>query len=97
MTKLSSALFASDEFSHLLAEFLVLTKPTFSSSVTKHGVEHHIPTTGPPVYAGDRRLDLGKLAIAKAEFDMMERLGIIRRSKSPWAHRAEARWQSAPQ
>lgn len=53
--------------------------------MAKHGVEHYIPTVGPPVYARARRLDSAKLAIAKEEFATMERLGIVRRSNSPWA------------
>ena len=57
---------------------------TYCSSV-KHGVEHHLATTGPPVCARARRLDPTKLAVAKAEFANMERLGIVRRSDSPWA------------
>ena len=83
--RLSSALSTSDIFLRLLAEFPDLTRPTFSSSTTKHGVEHHIATTGPPVYARARRLDPVKLSVAKAEFENMEQLGIIRRSDSPWA------------
>ena len=83
--RLSSALASSDVFLRLLAEFPDLTQPTFSSSTTKHGVEHHIATTGPPVYARARRLDPAKLSVAKAEFENMERLVIIRRSNSPWA------------
>ncbi|KAJ8362334.1 hypothetical protein AAFF_G00379720 [Aldrovandia affinis] len=43
----------------------------------KHGVDHFIATTGPPVHARARRLDPQKLAVAKAEFDSMERLGIV--------------------
>ena len=84
-TTLSSMLAGSCEFSRLLAEFPSLTSPTFSTADTKHGVEHHIPTAGPPVHARARRLDPSKLAIAKAEFDNMESLGIVRRSSSPWA------------
>ena len=51
----------------------------------KHGVEHHIVTEGPPIYARTRRLNPERLAVARAEFANMERLGIIRRSDSPWA------------
>ncbi|XP_059361850.1 uncharacterized protein LOC132101153 [Carassius carassius] len=76
---------ASDDFQRLLASFPALTQPTFSSSTVKHGVEHHLATTGPPVYARAWRLDPTKLAVAKAEFANMERLGIVRRSDSPWA------------
>ncbi|KAL1256233.1 hypothetical protein QQF64_011778 [Cirrhinus molitorella] len=60
-------------------------QPTFSALAEKHGVEHHIATTGPPVYARAHRLGPIKLAVAKTEFENMERLGIVRRSNSPWA------------
>ena len=82
---LSSLLSVTDSFQRLLAEFPALTQPTFSSSSAKHGVEHHLDTTGPPVYARARRLEPNKLAVAKTEFESMERLGIVRRSNSPWA------------
>lgn len=42
-------------------------------------------TTSSPVYARARRLDPAKLAVAKTEFDNMERLRIVCRSNSPWA------------
>ena len=83
--RLSSMLSALDDFHRLLAGFPALTQPTFSASAVKHGVEHHLATTGPPVYARAMRLDPTKLAVAKAEFANMERLGIVRRSDSPWA------------
>jgi len=72
-------------FLRLLAEFPDLTLPTFSALTTKHGVEHHVTTDGPLVYARARRLNPSKLAVARAEFSTMERLGIVRRSDSPWA------------
>ncbi|KAK7929149.1 hypothetical protein WMY93_005544 [Mugilogobius chulae] len=72
-------------FQNVLAEFPSLTTPAFSSVVAWHGVEHFIPTNGPPVFARARRLDAVKMAIAKEEFATMERLGIVRRSDSPWA------------
>ncbi|XP_010767363.1 uncharacterized protein [Notothenia coriiceps] len=72
-----------NKFQHLLSEFPDLTQPTFSAATTKHGVEHHIDTEGPPVYA--RARPGSTLTVAKAEFVNMERLGIIRRSDSPWA------------
>ena len=74
-----------NEFSAILADFPSLLVPRYHSSENKHGVEHHIITAGHPVFAKSRRLDTEKLAIAKAEFAEMERLGIIRLSKSPWA------------
>lgn len=82
---LSSSLSEGNSFLQLLGEFPSLTQPTFSATLTKHGVEHHICTNGPPVHARARRLDPAKLAAAKSEFANMERLGIIRRSDSPWA------------
>jgi len=75
----------ADTFLRLLAEFPDLTLPTFSALTTKHGVEHHVTTEGPPVYARARRLNPSKLAVARAEFSTMERLGIVRWSDSPWA------------
>ncbi|KAL6490077.1 hypothetical protein MHYP_G00004220 [Metynnis hypsauchen] len=84
-SRLSGAFSVSDDFSRLLTEFPGLSNPTFVSGNSKHGVEHHITTSGPPVHARARRLAPAKLAVAKAEFDTMERLGIVRRSNSPWA------------
>ena len=82
---LSNTLASGDQYQRLLALFPELTTPTFSSAVAKHGVEHHVTTVGSPVYARARRLDSAKLAIAREEFSTMERLGIVRRSNSPWA------------
>lgn len=75
----------SNKFRKILQEFPAILKPTFSSTSVKHGVQHYVPTTGPPVYARARRLAPDKLAIAKREFLEMEQMGIIRKSKSPWA------------
>jgi len=75
----------NNEYAKLLAEFPGITTPTFGTPTTKHGVEHHIPTEGPPVHARARRLPPDKLALAKAEFRKKEELGIIRRSDSAWA------------
>ena len=49
------------------------------------GMEHHLETEGWPVTAKFCRLDPSKLAAAKAEFDQMERDGIVRRSSSAWS------------
>ena len=53
--------------------------------MSKHGVKHHIVTNGPAVYARPRRLNARKLALAQAEFQQLERAGIIRCSNSPWS------------
>lgn len=76
MTALSSALTDECEFTQLL---------TFSSALASYGVLHHISTSGLPVHAWPRWLNPAKLAVAKAEFANMEKLGIVRRSNSPWA------------
>ena len=66
-------------------EFPDLLRPISGSAPVKHQVRHHIITTGPPVFAKARRLAPEKLNAAKAEFQHMLDLGIIRPSKSPYA------------
>ena len=73
------------EIARLLAQFPQLTALTFSKPQVQHGVQLHIPTTGPPVHAKARRLDPAKLQIARRDFLDMEKLGIIRRSSSAWS------------
>ena len=88
-----------DEFAQLLTEFPEVLEPSFKTPDTKHGVEHFIPTKGPPLHAHARRLPPNKLAFAKREFHNMERLGIVRRSSSQWAsplhmvHKASGDWR----
>ena len=74
-----------DPFRNILRRFPEITQPDFSLSTPKHGVTHHIPTTGPPVWAHPRRLDPVKLAAAKKEFEHLHALGIIRPSRSAYA------------
>lgn len=71
------------KFEAILEEFPDLLVPAFETN--KHGVKHYIPTTGPPIHARARRLDLEKFTAAKKEFDEMEHLGIVRRSSSAWS------------
>ena len=75
----------SNKFRKVLNEFPDLLKPTFSTAVVKHGVQHFIPTKDRPVFAWAHRLAPEKLKIAKAEFLEMEKMGIIQKSSSPWA------------
>jgi hypothetical protein len=69
----------------LFSEFPDVVNPSGSFPSPKHGVEHHIITSGRPVTSRFRRLDPGKLEAAKKEFEQMEADGIIRRSSSCWA------------
>ena len=69
----------------LETEFKSLLTPSFKAKDIKHQVEHHVTTKGPPVHAKPRRLDSTKLKAAEKEFRMMEELGIVRRSNSPWS------------
>ena len=57
--------------------------PMFNSTEVVHSTVHHITTTGLPVFSGPRRLAPDRLRKAKAEFDHMLQLGLIRTSKSP--------------
>ena len=74
-----------NEYDKLLGNFPEITRPNFSTLHTKHGVEHFIKTTGPPIDARARRLPPERLRSAKAEFPKMESMGIECRSNSPWA------------
>ena len=69
----------------LLDKFPKILTPNFDDTSNKHRVQHYIKTTGNPVFARPRRLDQEKLEAAKKEFAELERLGIIRRSDSPWS------------
>ncbi|GBN26830.1 hypothetical protein AVEN_249244-1 [Araneus ventricosus] len=71
-------------YKELLMEFPEITRVEAKAKV-KHQVEHHIETTGPPVFSRARRLPPEKLIIAKREFQYMIDQGICRPSKSSWA------------
>ncbi|GFS63791.1 transposon Ty3-G Gag-Pol polyprotein [Trichonephila clavipes] len=81
---LSSVNRASKYF-NLLKSYPDLTKPNLVNRVVKHGVKHHILTTGQPVYSKARQLAPDKLKLAKQEFQFMLDNDIIRPSKSQWA------------
>ena len=72
-------------FRALFTEFPSVFAPPAHAPTPPHGVEHHILTTGPPVFAKARRLDPEKLRIAEDEFSKLEAAGVVRRSDSPWA------------
>lgn len=69
----------------LLCKFPELTKPVSYKETPKHGVCHHIETTGPPVHAKSRQLPPDRYVKAKNEFKIMQELGICRPSNSAWA------------
>ncbi|GFR71912.1 retrovirus-related Pol polyprotein [Elysia marginata] len=56
VTELAPIETGSNKFRKILQEFPAILQPTFSSASVKHGVEHHVLTTGPPVHARARRL-----------------------------------------
>ena len=62
-----------------------MTKACSSDHPVKHGVTHHITTTGPPVFGRTRSLAPERFRIARLEFDHMLQLGIVRPSISSWA------------
>jgi hypothetical protein len=74
-----------DSFTAVVDQFPEVVNVSQRLPESKHGVVHHLVTTGPPVSSKFRHLDSEKLAAAKAEFAQLERDGIIRRSSSPWA------------
>ena len=69
----------------LLQQYPELLRPTFHAARPSHDVSHYITTDGPPVHCKTRRLPPDRLAIAKAEFLEMEKMGIVRKSKIPWS------------
>ncbi|GFT61142.1 transposon Ty3-G Gag-Pol polyprotein [Trichonephila clavipes] len=75
----------ASKYFNLLKSYPDLTKPNLVNRVVKHGVKHHILTTGQPVYSKARQLAPNKLKLAKQEFQFMLDNDIIRPSKSQWA------------
>ena len=69
----------------LLQQYPELLRPTFHAARPSHDVSHYITTDGPLVHCKTRRLPPDRLAIAKAELLEMEKMGIVRKSKSPWS------------
>ena len=54
-------------------------------SSAKHGVQHYIKITGPPVFSKYRRLRPELLQVAKDAFMEMEKMGVCSKAASPWA------------
>ncbi|GFV39695.1 transposon Ty3-G Gag-Pol polyprotein [Trichonephila clavipes] len=75
----------ASKYFNLLNSYPDLTKPNLVNRVFKHGVKHHILTTGQPVYLKASQLAPDKLKLATQEFQFMLDNDIIRPSKSQWA------------
>ena len=73
---------ASDPCYKLLDSYPKILTPSFKIKNPEHGVRHYIPTTGAPVSSRARRLDPEKLAVAKAELNKLEELGICHKGRS---------------
>ena len=71
-------------YKEVLAKFPELVNENFDNPV-KHHVQHHIETNCAPLSAKARRLSPEKLEAARKEFSKLEKLGIVRRSNSPWS------------
>ncbi|XP_050093846.1 uncharacterized protein LOC126576581 [Anopheles aquasalis] len=74
-----------EPYADILTAFPGLTTTAPPEAVYNTATMHYITTTGQPVNARPRRLPPAKLAAAKAEFEMLQRLGICRPSRSNWA------------
>ena len=75
--QLSTICPVSNQYREVLLGYQEIIQPTFSSDTVLHGVQHYISTSGIPVHAKARMLAPDKLE--------MEKMGIIRKSNSPWA------------
>lgn len=75
----------NEPFANILNEFKDLTILKTKIQSSNSNVEHHIVTTGPPVFSRARRLSPEKLQIAKADFKYLIEQGICQPSKSNWA------------
>jgi len=65
---------SDDNYALLLTQFPQISTPKFSQVFLKHGVQHHIPSSGLPINSQARRLSLEKLALAKKEFETMHEM-----------------------
>ena len=75
-------------YADVLEDFDDVFKPQLRlspGSSAKHGVQHYIETTGPPVFSKYRRLRPELLQVAKDAFMEMEKMGVCSKAASPWA------------
>ena len=85
---LLSALSPDGNYADVLENFDDVFKPELRlspESSAKHGVQHYIKTTGPPVFSKYRRLRTELLQVAKDAYMDMENMGVCSKAVSPWA------------
>ena len=73
------------EAEQILREFPEVTDVARATRSSRHGVQCHIPTTGPPIKTPPWRLTPEMLKTAQEYFQLMCAAGICRRSGSPWS------------
>jgi len=77
---------ASSNDSYIQVHYPELTvAPDYSCMPVNGGVEHTIETDCSPIFSKPRPLNPAKFEVAKAEFDALLSMKIVRPSKSPWA------------
>ena len=77
-----------DTYSDIINDFDDVFKPELRLSpgaAAKHGVQHFIKTTGPPVHSRYRCLRPELHHIAKQAFTEMEKMGVCSKAATPWA------------
>ncbi|CAE1309472.1 unnamed protein product [Acanthosepion pharaonis] len=84
-TELRIAVLRDNPIQDILDKFPSLIQPFTYTEPVKHSIVHRFRTTEQPVYSKPRRLAPDKYKIARAEFQNMLDLGIIRPSSSPYA------------
>jgi hypothetical protein len=72
-------------YKQIVAEYPSVVNDSKTMPPVKHKVEHYIITDGPPETSKYRQLDPDCLAAARAEFEKLERQGVVRKSSSNWA------------
>ena len=72
-------------FGRLLGRYPEITDVSRATRSSCHGVECHIPTTGPPIRTPPRRLTPERLKVTQQYFRLMCAAGICRRSGSAWS------------
>ena len=77
-----STIKSDNPYASLLKSFPELTQPYSATIPAKHNVTHHIETTGRPTHAKSRRLAPDCYCMAKAEFELLLKQGIIRPNSS---------------